>query len=895
MISAPSRRTAGANTDATKGSKYYKIRKYAVDDTFSCHASNPGHPHVSLYILSGLAVRHGDVWLTMPSSKPGAVLATLLLRANQVVSTGTLTEILWGARPPLTAAAALQNHVMRLRRRLGSCVGRRIKTVPPGYLAEVHDGELDLQRFTRLRDNGRAAGQRGGWAQAASDLTRALELFGRGPGLAEVDALGLHLPDVPELVEQGLQTLEWRIDADLCLGRHMETVAELRRITSMHPFRERFHEQLMVALVRSGRQAEALSAYQEARRVIVDELGVEPGRALRELHHRIIVADPALHDRVEPPPWARTGAPTRGPVRLSRLPPVAQLPVDLADFTGRIALSADLARWIAQAHDGHLGRAQIGAVTGPAGAGKTTLAVHVAHLASGQFPDGQLYSDLRGGDPRPAASSDVLARFLRDLGGGRRAAWARPVGDEELQTAYRSLLAGRRLLVVLDNARDAAQVRPLLPGTGACAVLITSRGSLAGLDGVRVLELGMLDDAGALALLGRIAGSARVEAEPDAAQDLLRACAGLPLAIRIAGSRLAARPSWSIRWFADRLADQRTRLDELRSGDRAVRGSFAVSYQGLPRSVGGHDADAAHVFRVLGTWAGPSLSLHAAAAMLGRRPRAVWASLEELVDAHLIESVGPARYRFHDLLRAYASERARAEDDPENLSEALDRLVTWYLHTAIAAIHTITPRPSDLPPIPARPSCRPLAFPAAAAALDWLDSERENLVSATTAAADSTLPAAWQLPVFLAVYFQLRGHFADWITTHEAGLAAARRACDRAGQAWLHGAPEAALRNREEQQRRRGLPADGLPHLASAAGVPGGHSRGSACRGYHRPQPARAHRRAGHCDAYGTTYAPSVASAAGVPKLRHSRWVRPPSRGSATRTAATGKNAAGPV
>ena len=403
----------------------------------------------------------------------------MLLRANEVVPARTLAEILWGDEPPPTAATSLQNHVMRLRRQLGTCVGSRIRTVRPGYVIDVRDGELDLQRFTRLRDSGLAAALHGDWWQAVTDLSEALELFGTGPVLAGLEVPGLHLPDVPRLAEMGLQALEWRIDADLCLGRHQETIAELRRITLMHPFRERFHEQLMLALVRSGRQAEALSAYRDARQAIVDELGVEPGRALQQLHQRIIAADPALHDCGERPQWAEAlqpaGRPSSAPDAVSA---VAQLPASLADFTGRDAQSAELAAWITLAGAGQSGHMPIAAVTGPGGAGKTALALHVAHLVSEQFPSGQLYADLRGGDANAADPSYVLSRFIRELGDSRRAAPPVSGAEEELQAAYRSLLAGRRMLVVLDDARDARQVRPLLPGTGDCAVLITSRSRL---------------------------------------------------------------------------------------------------------------------------------------------------------------------------------------------------------------------------------------------------------------------------------------------------------------------------------------------------------------------------------------------------------------------------------
>jgi len=780
-------------------------------DARECPDASSGQPHVAFEVLSRFAIRHGDTWLPLPSPKPRAVLTALLLRANDVVSAGALAEILWGTQPPVTAATALQNHVMRLRRQLGPCAGGRIRTVSPGYVVDVGEGELDLDRFMRLRDNGRAAARRGEWEGAAVNLAEALELFGGGPALASVDMSGLNLPDVQRLAEMGLQTLEWRIDVDLCLGRHEETIAELRRVTSIHPFRERFHEQLMLALVRSGRQAEALSVYRDTRQVIVGELGIEPGRALQDLHQRIIAADPALHDVGERPQWAGALA-----VRVPRPPAgssVAQLPADLADFTGRSSQSAELAGWLTQAEGSHPGQVRIAAVTGPGGAGKTALAIHVAHQLSEQFPDGQLYADLRGGDAGRADGSDVLARFVRDLDAERRVIPAGPGAQEELQAAYRSLLAGRRMLIVLDNTHDAQQVRPLLPGTADCAVLVTSRSRLAGLDGARILELGLLDEDEALALLHRILGSDRVAAEPQAARGVLHACAGLPLAIRIAAARLASRPGWSLSSFADRLADQGSWLDELRSGDRAVRGSFAVSYEDLPQPADRHGISAARAFRILGTWPGPSLSLDAAAAMLGLPPRAVVTPVEDLVDAHLIESAGPDRYRFHDLLRAYAGERAAAQELPEALSEATGRLVTWYLHTAIAAIHAITPRRSNLPVAPDQGSCRPLAFPAASAALEWLDSERENLGSAVTAAASlGPLAAAWQLPAYLHVYFERRGHFGDWITTHETGLEAARRAGDLAGQAWLLSTLGAALVLLEH-------PAEGISYLQQASAL----------------------------------------------------------------------------
>ena len=348
-------------------------------------------------------------------------------------------------------------------------------------------------------------------------------------------------------------------------------------------------------------------------------------------------------------PSRRQAQRRRGPA-----PPPAQLPVDVADFTGREDQVGFLAGLL-PGGGGESGAVRIALVHGQGGLGKTALAVHAAHWVRGRFPGGQLYADLLGGTPGPLPPADVLARFLRDLGvDGRQV----PVGEEERAALYRTRLAGRQMLIVLDNARDAAQVRPLLPGTASCAVLVTTRSRMPDLAGATLVDLGVLGDGDALALFTRIVGAERVTAEPEATAEVLLACAGLPLAIRICAARLASRAAWTIRTMADRLRREHRLLDELQAGDLAVRASFQVSFATLPAAGQPGEVAPADAFRLLGLWQGASISAAAAGALFGASEYAAADALEVLVDAHLLESGGPDRYQFHDLLRVYAAERA---------------------------------------------------------------------------------------------------------------------------------------------------------------------------------------------------------------------------------------------
>jgi transcriptional regulator with XRE-family HTH domain/tetratricopeptide (TPR) repeat protein len=456
-------------------------------------------------------------------------------------------------------------------------------------------------------------------------------------------------------------------------------------------------------------------------------------------------------------------------------PPVAQLPADLADFTGRQKEVGFLTRLLAAGTT--VGRPEAVvtvAVTGAGGIGKTALAIHAGHQVASYFPDGQLYLDLRGSSTQPVAPAAALSRVLRDLGTEPAAV---PLDEAERAARYRSITGGKKLLVVLDDARDAVQIRPLLPGAPGCAVVVTSRRSLAGLESAHPLHLGVMEKNDASALFAKIAGSVRTVGEADAVRQVLATCAGLPLAIRIAAARLASRPAWNVRALADRLDHARQPLDELRAGDLAVRTCFSGSYESLRQDDDGEVAS--RFFRLLGLAEGPDISLPAAAALAGTSPEAAEAAVELLVDASMLQSPASGRYRFHDLLRAYARERARDEEPADDRHAAIRRMLQWYLHTAAAAARVISPaRPHPLLDS-YQAEASPLTFTDYGQALAWLDAEHANLVAAVSqAAANTEHETARYLPLELWDLFQLRSHIDTWIETHKIGLASARAVGD---------------------------------------------------------------------------------------------------------------------
>ncbi|NUP46794.1 MAG: tetratricopeptide repeat protein, partial [Catenulispora sp.] len=476
------------------------------------------------------------------------------------------------------------------------------------------------------------------------------------------------------------------------------------------------------------------------------------------------------------------------------LPKPAHLPADLPDFTGREDHVRDLCALLtgsATGNDNTPRPLTVCTITGMGGAGKTALAVHVAHRVKTSFPDGQLYINLRGRDPSPRSPDEILRGFLHDLDVPDQSI---PVDTEAKAARFRSLTAGRRLLVVLDNARDAAQVRPLLPGTGSCAVLVTSRHKLSGLDGAAHFDLDGLDPDEARALFGRIIGPRRAAAEPEAAEAVLRCCAGLPLAVRIAGARLAGRGGWPVAALADRLADERRRLDELRLADVAVRGCFQVSYAGLEASTANHALDAyavplvrdpARALRLLGLCGASEISLPAAAALFGDQLDAAESDLEALVEACLLDNPRPDRYRLHDLLRVYAAERSAQEPEDERVA-AVRRLASWTLATLAAADAVMFPN-TRRPQLPALDPDHPaVTFPTREAAQAWCDQEAPALATtAATAAAHGLHALAWLIPAYAMGYFRQSCRYPEWSALNATGLASARVLGDPEAEARL--------------------------------------------------------------------------------------------------------------
>jgi DNA-binding SARP family transcriptional activator/predicted negative regulator of RcsB-dependent stress response len=728
-------------------------------------------------VLGPLRVNGADVVL---AAKQRIVLAVLLLHANRVVPVNVLMDALWDEAPPPSARATLQGYVKQLRHKGGAGVGGRVVTRSPGYLLSVGAGELDLDVFTELCDRARSAAAAGEWAGAAALLEEALGLW-RGDPLADVPSAWVQQAEVPRLAELRMRAVQARVEADLRLGRHGELVAELRGLVGGEPLREGLHGQLMLALYRCGRQAEALEVFRGIDRQLRAELGVCPGPELQQLHQRILAADPELAGGLRSAVVAQTAGPAPlagGQRRAGRLVVPAQLPPDTADFTGRgeqVKLLCDLLDRRLDAD--RPGAVVISAVAGMGGIGKTALAVHVAHRLRERFPDGQVYVSLQGATS-PLRPTEVLARLLRDLGEVDETI---PAGEEERTARYRSLLAGRTMLIVLDDARDAAQVRPLLPGSAGCAVIVTSRGMLAGLAGAAQLSLDALDDDEARELFTAIIGAKRAAAEPAAAAAVLECCAGLPLAIRIAASRLASRPAWSIEQLAARLASEQSRLAELAAGDLGVRATFAVSYQALATAPAARAsaADPARVFRLLGLPGMAELSLPAIAALTGQKPGQVAAALDTLTDVHLLQSPAPDRYRLHDLLRSYAAELAGQIDTQSDQDAALNQILIWFAEQAVAAARALAPG-GVFPVIIAVPDTR-VAMSAPGQAFAWFETEMAGLiVAARQASGLGRHDITAQIGTAMREFLHRTPYNDAWLAVSQVGVASARRLCDDA-------------------------------------------------------------------------------------------------------------------
>ena len=707
-------------------------------------------------VLGPVRAWRDELPVEIGSPQRQAVLAALLLRDGRPATVRELLDAVWGGGTPLTAVGRLRTVVSALRQALepgrpARSPSRLLLSVNGGYALRLPPGALDLsvmEGYARDAENARAAGDQ---AIAARCLDQALALW-TGEPLSGVPG-PYAAAEQSRLAERRLSILEARIDVYLELRRHAEVVPELMTLTADHPLRERFRGQLMSALYRSGRQAEALEVYAETRRLLVRELGIEPGPELAAVQRRILTG-PAGHAAAETParPW--------------------QLPPDIPDFTGR---GDEVRRLTERLCTGTT--MAIAAVCGMGGVGKTTLAVHVAHLVRDRFPDGQLYADLNGADPKASAPEEVLGGFLRALG---HLDGEIPAGEAERAALFRTTMARRRMLVVLDNARDAAQVRALLPGTPGSAVLITSRAMPAGLPGALPVALEPLTLAEARALFARALGhpgdpaGTRATADPEATDAVLAACGRLPLAVRIVAARLAARPTWKVSAIAERLRDERRRLTELRAGGLAVEATFRLGYGLL-------GAAQSRAFRLAATADVPELPVSAVAAILDRSEPEAEALCESLVDAGLLLcGTAPGRYRYHDLLRLFARGLADAERPA-----VVPRLLDFYLATAKNLIALRTP--GSLLPRQLEPTTSAgLEFSDEAAVQRWLDSERPMLRGLYRQAAQDSATArrlAADLAWLVAEAFDLTDRTPEIASALHAVADAAQRAGERRTEA----------------------------------------------------------------------------------------------------------------
>ncbi|MEW1587240.1 BTAD domain-containing putative transcriptional regulator [Micromonospora vinacea] len=679
-----------------------------------------------------------------------AVLATLALHAGRVVSVDRLLDAVWGDQLPATAANTLQRHVSYLRGVLGepgSIVARQ-----PGYLLATGPDSTDVQAAERLIELARRSTDRN---EQVRHLTAAVALW-RGPPLADVAGSPWLEEQAEHLARLRLEAERSLAEARLSVGEHAGLVPGLERLVRQHPFDEHLHAQLMLALYRDGRQGDAVATYRRLCDNLRENLGIDPGPRLRDLERAILRQDTAI----------------AAPAPVAAAPVAAQLPPPVPTFTGRDAQLAAL--------DALVDRGGAVVVSGTAGVGKTALAVHWAHHAAGRFPDGQLYVNLRGFDPAatPTEPARALRGFLEALG---VAAARMPSDPDTMASLYRTTVAGKKLLVVLDNARDADQVRPLLPGSPDCLAIVTSRDQLIPLvvtESAQPVPLDLLSPGEARDMLVRRLGERQVAAEPAAADTIAERCARLPIALAIVAARAATNRHFSLAAVAGELGD----LDAFRAGDEAtdVRAVFSWSCRTL-------SPPAAQLFRLLSLHPGPDVSAPAVASLAGVDGQATGSLLTELTRANLFTEHTYGRYAFHDLLRAYAADLADETESPAERRAAMHRLLDHCLHTAHAADLALHPHFSTISLPPPRAGVTPERPRSRSAAAAWFTTEVPVLLAAVPLAARSGFEGhAWRLAWTMAGFLHRQGHWQDWLGTQRIALAAASRIGDQAGQGHAH-------------------------------------------------------------------------------------------------------------
>ncbi|MFD0361042.1 tetratricopeptide repeat protein [Nocardia sp. GCM10030253] len=717
--------------------------------------------------LAGMAPRHR------------AVLAYLLINARTVVGFDRLIDAMWGPTSPDSARAQIHAAVTAVRRVLREAgVEQVIDTRAGGYMISPVAGQLDLDEFNTLVATGDSTDRE----DAAAQIRAALELW-RGEPLADVKADYVFSARA-RLIDRRLTTVERLAELELALGRNEELVDELSAEVAAHPLREKLVGHLVLALYRAGRQADALAVARTFREALADQQGLDPGRAFATLEAAVLRDDPGLTlDAVSVESRTSRAEPAIRPARRANF-----LPYDTPDFAGR---STELDRLAGEPGD----RAQIAALDGMAGIGKTTLAVHVANRSSDRFPDGQLFVDLQAhtSGQRPVAPSEALETLLLQLGVS-----AERIPPELVDRAalWRAELTDRRVVVVLDNALDTDHLKHLLPGTSASLFLITSRRRLIGLDGARALSVDVLPAEDSIDLFTRIVGE-RAHAEPVAVLDVLQLCGFLPLAVRIAAARLHHRPRWTVRYLADRLRQQRGRLSELSTSERSVAAAFTLSYRQL-------DPLQQRMFRLLGLHPGRDIDAQAAGALAAISTERAEQVLEDLLDAHVLAQHEPARYTFHDLLREHAHSRADEQESPETRHAAKTSLFDSYRYRAAAAIDLLYPYIRHRMPKLAQPDPPDEVPRDQDAAVRWLEAERANLLAVATHCARTEWPShAGDFATILFHFLDRRAHHSDAMVLHTEALHAARSRGDTAGEGralidlsevhWRQGRPEQAM------------------------------------------------------------------------------------------------------
>jgi DNA-binding SARP family transcriptional activator/tetratricopeptide (TPR) repeat protein len=722
---------------------------------------------ITLRVLGPVEVLGDGSWHRPATPQQRLLLGLLALRCGHVVSADDLVDGMWDGEPPRSARNSIQVLLAHLRKSFSGTRVAELRRGGSGYLLDIDPERVDVHRFRQLVKLARAAGD----AQSAvTALEEALGLW-RGPALADAAETARAGEIRSALADEHLSALEDQAEGLLRCGRHLEVAADLPGRLGASPLRERLAGMLMVALYRCGRQADALEVFRRTRMRLVDELGVEPAPDLQQLHRRILAGDAALMiQRAADQPEGTA------PQIASAVP--RQLPVAVPHFVGRAKELKTLTELLGQA-TGTAGAMVISAIGGMAGVGKTALAIHWAHQVAGQFPDGQLYVNLRGFGPsgEPLEPGAALRGLLEALGVAPQRI---PAELDDQAGLYRSLLAGKKVLIVLDNARAEQQVRPLLPASPACLVLVTSRTKLAGLaatEGARPLDLDVLSEGEALQLLISRLGAQRAAAEREAVAELIGLCGRLPLALAVTAARAVTRPGFPLAALAAGLREERGRLATLDVGDSSasVRAVFSWSYQQLTDP-------AARMFRLVGLHPGPEFTAHAAASLAGVPFEQAHTLLEDLARSHLLSEYAPGTYALHDLLRAYATQQAAATDSQDDRHAALTRLFDYYL--AAAAVDALVPAERHRRPTISGPAASLPSLDTPEAARTWLDERVLFAAIAEHTATHSGPTHTTRLATVLARYYSDIGrHCFEATAMHNHALLAAQQADDRAAQA----------------------------------------------------------------------------------------------------------------